>query len=91
MIEERCSEPHNRQQQEPRLLANYSMDENMFQAYVDGKDLYATIATGIYHNEYWDNMEHHEDGTPNPAGKKRRSSVKSLMLGGRMLCPSKIA
>ena len=68
-------------QQEPRLLANYSMDENMFQAYVDGKDLYATIATGIYHNTYWDNMEHHEDGSPNPAGKKRRSSVKSLMLG----------
>ena len=60
-------------------------------AYRQGKDLYATIATRIYHNTYWDNMEHHEDGSPNPAGKKRRSSVKSLMLGRRMLCPSKIA
>ena len=78
-------------QQEPRLLSNYSMDENMMNAYRQGKDLYATIATGIYHNTYWDNMEHHEDGSPNPAGKKRRSSVKSLMLGRRMLCPSKIA
>ena len=78
-------------QQEPRLLSNYSMDENMMNAYRQGKDLYATIATGIYHNTYWDNMEHHEDGTPNPAGKKRRSSVKSLMLGRRMLCSSKIA
>lgn len=57
------------------------MDENMMNAYCQGKDLYATIATGIYHNDYWDNMEHHEDGSPNPAGKKRRSSVKSLMLG----------
>jgi len=26
-------------------------------------------------------MEHHEDGTPNPEGKKRRGSVKSLLLG----------
>ena len=68
-------------QQEPRLLSNYALDDNMMEAYRQGKDLYATIATGIYHNTYWDNMEHHEDGSPNPAGKKRRGSVKSLMLG----------
>ena len=53
----------------------------MMNAYREGKDLYATIATGIYHNTYWDNMEHYEDGSPNPAGKKRRGSVKALMLG----------
>lgn len=53
----------------------------MIKAYKDGKDLYATIAKGVYHNSYWDNMEHHEDGTPNPEGKKRRSSCKSLLLG----------
>ena len=53
----------------------------MMEAYRQNKDLYATIATGIYKNDYWDNMEHHEDGTPNPAGKKRRGSVKALMLG----------
>jgi len=68
-------------QQEPRLLSNYAMDENMMNAYRQGKDLYATIATQIHNNTYWDNMEHFEDGTPNPAGKKRRSGVKSLMLG----------
>lgn len=53
----------------------------MIGAYKQGKDLYATIASGVYRNGYWDNMEHYEDGTPNPAGKKRRSSVKSLLLG----------
>lgn len=53
----------------------------MLGAYDQGKDLYATIAAGIYHNDYWDNMEHREDGTPNPAGKKRRSNCKSILLG----------
>lgn len=68
-------------QQEPRLLSIYSGDKNMQQAYKDGKDLYATIASGVYHNDYWDNMEHHQDGSANPEGKKRRSNCKSLLLG----------
>lgn len=68
-------------QQEPRILSHYSGDENMIEAYKQGKDLYATIAAGIYHNDYWDNMEKHEDGSPNPEGKKRRSRCKSLLLG----------
>ena len=68
-------------QQEPRLLCQYSQDENMTNAYMQGKDLYATIASGVYKNDYWDNMEHKEDGTPNPEGKKRRSNCKSLLLG----------
>lgn len=68
-------------QQEPRLLAEYAQDENMIGAYKDGKDLYATIASGVYNNTYWDNMEHHEDGTPNPSGKKRRTNCKSILLG----------
>lgn len=53
----------------------------MINAYKEGKDLYATIAMGVYHNDYWDNMEHFEDGSPNPEGKKRRGSCKSLLLG----------
>lgn len=53
----------------------------MIQAYKDGKDLYATIASSVYKNDYWDNMEHHQDGSPNPEGKKRRSNCKSLLLG----------
>lgn len=70
-------------QQEPRLLANYSKDENMIGAYKAGKDLYATIATQIHHNDYWDNMEFTDETktVPNPEGKKRRSAVKSLLLG----------
>lgn len=68
-------------QQEPRLLATYSKDESMIGAYKNNKDLYATIAQKVYKNDYWDNMEFTQDGTPNPAGKKRRGSCKSLLLG----------
>ena len=68
-------------QQEPRLLSAYSNDERMITAYKENKDLYATIAAGVYKNDYWDNMEHHQDGSPNPEGKKRRSNCKSLLLG----------
>ena len=53
----------------------------MINAYKEGKDLYATIAMGIYHNNYWDNMEHYEDGSPNVDGAVRRNSIKKLMLG----------
>ena len=68
-------------QQEPRLLAAYSKDKTMIDSYKENKDLYATIASGVYKNDYWDNMEKHQDGSPNPEGKKRRSNCKSLLLG----------
>ena len=68
-------------QQEPRLLSNYSQDENMINAYKEGKDLYATIASKVYHNKYEDNLEHYPDGSIYEEGKKRRSSVKGLLLG----------
>ena len=68
-------------QQEPRLLSFFSRDENMINAYRQGKDLYATIAMGVYNLPYWDCMEHTEDGGPNPEGKKRRQSVKAILLG----------
>ena len=63
------------------MLSHMSGDEQMINAYKQGKDLYATIASGIYKMDYWDCMEKHEDGSPNPDGKKRRSSVKGLLLG----------
>lgn len=66
-----------------------SNDPSMKGAYKEGKDLYATIAMGVYHNGYWDNMEHHEDGSPNPEGKKRRGNCKQVLLGrplGFILC-----
>lgn len=68
-------------QQEPRLLAHYSGDENMLQAYMNKQDLYATVASKVYGNDYWDNMEFRQDGTANPEGKKRRSFCKSIVLG----------
>lgn len=68
-------------QQEPRLLSAFSNDENMINAYKDGKDLYAMIASGVYHNNYEDNLEHYPDGTTNFEGKKRRSKCKSILLG----------
>ena len=67
-------------QQEPRLLSQMSGDEQLINAYINKKDLYATMASQIHGNDYWDNMEHYEDGTPNPEGKKRRSAVKKLTL-----------
>ena len=68
-------------QQEPRLMATYAQDENMINAYNQGKDLYATIAMGVYHNRYEDNLEQYPDGSANPEGKKRRGNCKSLLLG----------
>ena len=68
-------------QQEPRLLAHYANDKAMIDAYKNKRDLYATIASQVYNNGYWDNMEHYEDGTPNPEGKKRRSNCKSIAIG----------
>lgn len=53
----------------------------MINAYKHGKDLYATIAMGVYHNKYEDNLEFNPDGTPNPDGAKRRGNCKSLLLG----------
>ena len=63
------------------MLAHYSNDEHMIDAYKQGKDLYASIASKVYHNNYEDNREFRPDGTINPEGKKRRTSVKSLLLG----------
>ena len=69
-------------QQEPRLLSHYSGDKNMIEAYKEGKDLYATIASKVYKNNYEDNLEFNPITKQiQPDGKKRRTSVKSLLLG----------
>lgn len=67
--------------QEPKLLATYSQDEHMIEAYNRGKDLYAVIGTKVYKNNYEDNLEFDRDGALNPEGKKRRSACKSILLG----------
>ena len=68
-------------QQEPRCLAHMSDDEAMLQAYLDGKDLYSTIASKIYGVPYEECKEFRPDGTVNPEGKARRTSVKPVLLG----------
>lgn len=50
------------------------------QVYKDKKDLYAVIASKIFKKDYWECMEHYEDGTPNPDGKALRSKGKQLVL-----------
>lgn len=68
-------------QQEPRCLAHMSDDPHMLQAYLEGKDLYATIASKIYKMPYDECKEFRADGTVNPNGKARRTSVKPVLLG----------
>ena len=46
--------------QEPRILAAFSQDPNFLEQLQQGKDPYATIAVGVYHNKYEDNLEFYE-------------------------------
>lgn len=68
-------------QQEPRILTAFSRDKKLLESYEAGRDLYATLGSGVYGNDYWDNMEHYEDGSDNIEGKKRRKKMKTLYLG----------
>ena len=68
-------------QQEPRILAFMSGDENMKQAYLDGLDLYANVASALYKVPYDQCLEFDKDGNPCPEGKKRRTACKSVLLG----------
>lgn len=59
----------------------------MRNAYLSGRDLYATMASDIYKLPYEDCMEFYLDENgkktdrTNPEGKKRRSNTKSILLG----------
>lgn len=72
-------------QQEPRVLAHLCWmlfnDKRMMNAYLEGKDLYAWMASEIYNVPYDECKEFRPDGSKNPEGKKRRDSVKSIILG----------
>ena len=83
--------------QEPRETAFYSQDENMINAYKEGKDLYAVIASMSFDKPYEDCLEFHPEGTKieldgkekicgkkevqNKAGKERRTQAKAILLG----------
>lgn len=70
-----------------RTLASLANDQKMIEAYLTGKDLYATMAADIYKMPYADCMEFYLDENgkktdkTNPEGKKRRSATKSILLG----------
>lgn len=66
--------------QEPRMMVNLCKSPELMQVYKDKKDLYAVIASKIFKKDYWECMEHYEDGTPNPDGKALRSKGKQLVL-----------
>lgn len=68
-------------QQEPRVLTHMCRDPKLIETYNNNKDLYAVIASMVFKKDYWECMEHWEDGSPNPEGKATRSKCKGLVLG----------
>lgn len=53
----------------------------MMNAFKNGKDIYATIASLAFHKPYDECKEFRPDGTVNKAGKERRTQAKSIVLG----------
>ncbi len=53
----------------------------MIDTFANDRDPYATISQFVFHKDYWECMEHHQDGTPNPDGKALRKKAKGVMLG----------
>lgn len=56
-------------------------DEGMIEAFKQGKDFYAEIASVAFGYPYEDCLEERPDGTINPDGKERRAQAKSILLG----------
>ena len=69
-------------QQEPKITAHISFDENMLQVFEEGKDIYASIAQTIFKNNYEDNLEFFdaEKTQTNKQGKERRKVGKVIIL-----------
>ena len=68
-------------QQEPKITAHISHDKNMLQVFREGKDIYASIAQSIFHNNYEDNLEFiGPEKKPYPEGKDRRKVGKNIIL-----------
>lgn len=74
-------------QQEPKALAHMSGDENFIRAYAEGKDIYAWCGSIVYNLPYDQCLEFYLDENGNKTdkvnveGKKRRSEMKSVILG----------
>jgi len=71
-------------QQEPKCLAALCRkdgDPQMYNTFMEGKDLYSEIASKAFNVPYEDCREFRPDGTTNKEGKERRSQAKSILLG----------
>ena len=69
-------------QQEPKMTAFVSQDPHMCQAFMEGKDIYATIASLAFNRPYEECLEFNPiTGANQPDGKERRSQAKSIVLG----------
>lgn len=68
-------------QQEPKVMTVMCQDPMMIEAYQNGKDLYASIASLAFNKPYEECLEFRPDGTTNKEGKERRSQAKSILLG----------
>lgn len=56
-------------------------DSQMYDTFMQGKDLYSEIASKAFHVPYEECLEFRPDGTTNSAGKERRSQAKKILLG----------
>ena len=80
-------------QQEPFLTSYLSQDKKMMQAFIEGKDIYATIASLAFHKSYRECLEFKTDEDGNyildkagekitySEGKGRRTQAKRIVLG----------
>ena len=71
-------------QQEPKCLAALCKehgDSQMFDTFMQGKDLYSEIASKAFNKPYNECKEFNVDGTTNKDGKARRTQAKSILLG----------
>lgn len=66
------------------MSAFLSQDKKMYQAYNEGRDLYAMIAQSAYHNDYFDNLEFYKeftkievDGKETIAGSGKTKDMKT--------------
>ena len=67
--------------QEPRSLCAFAEESEMQRMYSEGKDLYATIASKAFHNEYEQNLEFNPiTGKLQLDGKERRNKAKVIQL-----------
>ena len=71
-------------QQEPKALAALCRkqgDSQMYDTFMQGKDLYSEIASKAFNVSYEDCLEFNADGSTNKEGKSRRTQAKAILLG----------